>query len=270
MARIDYVKFGVVMREADRFDIRDRLIAIEKRIGDCAAEAHQDNKGGDWRRHNDHSQKDTHMVVYYELWGELADIYCRRYGMSILQGEIRRIDIRRSLPEQIDLSRMANIADNNGRRQFQQFNQRDRNKSDDRSSGGRGWAKGSHKSERRLTGYKRASETPAMELQLRGKTAQGAFSLARDVSLATDDPTYPVTPANFYANLVDALTDEMDADCVSQLGATFDDTVDACLTDGYTAEEQALRDLERTIRKLGEVQVRALQLFLDLEYGPAV
>lgn len=114
---------------------------------------------------------DGQWIYVYELWGPLAQIV-RYFSWEAWGKLIERLDVKfdydvtpsgvRALRDQLEGS-------GSGGRNVQTFNSRVREKKEGRDGGGFGVAVGSHKSESRLSAYKRGRELGGVEYQISGK-----------------------------------------------------------------------------------------------------
>lgn len=107
----------------------------------------------------------------FEVWGEAASLVAY-LDWGLWSESLERVDIRHVIdvtPEGLDELYRYMMERGSGGRNIQQFNTRARTKKGGRSTGGIGLAIGSHKSEFRLTVYKRTGEVGAIEAQVGGK-----------------------------------------------------------------------------------------------------
>jgi hypothetical protein len=224
MARIDYIKvrFAVPLSE-------DRGIQVQRfedHKGIAAASVAEAGEGN-FKTSKDYSTREGWVLNYLEIWGLASHLYTVNTIELIAHVEVMRIDIREQLVSGTKIDKTGELASKGGRRQYQYFNQRVREKSDDRSGGGMGWAKGSHKSEKRISVYKRGQEQPAAELQLRGDKAQQFYAevkaLRKEIPFISDGGEIVYTADLFDRVGITWLNADLHQECnltVNQLNAT--------------------------------------------------
>lgn len=241
MGRIDYAKVRYALPQGEAGKMwRSRL---DSHIDTLEAFKLAGDEGG-YKLHTDYNPNLTHTTKYLEVWGKLANSFYETMFASIFGQDIMRLDYRIELPDEVDLGALADKAEKVGRRQYQFFNQRVREKSGDRSAGGIGLAKGSHKSERRVSIYKRGSELPAAEVQLRGKSA-GAFhtELRRvyDIALHDNLPAAECDPRD----MINAVgTRWLDDDLSQEVGVSVHDLITLAAHTPYDEAETRLATLD--------------------------
>lgn len=133
-------------------------------------------------------------------WGHACD-YLLQQLPTEYEGNVSRVDFRiesEIVPENISRIK-AMIEEHNPKgRNVQDFSTRKREKEYGRNAGGKGLAFGSHKSDVRLTAYKRNGEVGAIEIQVSGAKLQGITSIATAMTRATP-------PVSFYAAVCDRI-----------------------------------------------------------------
>lgn len=241
MGRIDYtkVRFQLPQGEAGqqwRARLDRHLLIIEGLVAHGIVGGH--------KVHTDYNPNLPHTTKYLEIWGDLANEYYERMVFELGSQDIMRLDYRQELPGEVDLNALAAKAETIGRRQFQKFNQRVREKSNDRSAGGFGLAKGSHKSERRVSVYKRASELPAAEIQLRGKKAAEFHASIRalfDKAIEENASAAAADPRDFIQTVGDTWLND---DLVSEVGMGLGLMQDLSASMPYDEAETRLATLD--------------------------
>lgn len=177
--RIDYLKLHIV---AD-FDYYQTHVATEVR----AVDAHLATLDG-------HAESRTTALGHLEggrrgyiveWYGEAAEYAITALPERMLSN-VTRVDFRTTLVD-VDDQGIDLLADYlrrsaRGDRNLTQYDTRKRTKKNGRHAGGKGVALGSHKSQQRLTWYKRTGEPAALELQVQG---QKSVQLVRDAITAS-------------------------------------------------------------------------------------
>lgn len=241
MGRIDYVKvrFQLPQGEAGqmwRARLDRHLLVVDGLNSHGVVGSH--------KLHTDYNPNLPHTTKYLEIWGDLANEYYERLVMELQGVDVMRIDYREELPGEVDLNALADKAQNVGRRQYQKFNQRVREKSNDRSAGGFGLAKGSHKSERRISVYKRASELPAAEIQLRKDKAAEFHNQVRgmlDKAISENAPPEDCDPRACIQYVGDKWLDE---DLTKEVGIDLAGLLNTAEAEPYDEAETRLATLD--------------------------
>lgn len=257
MERIDYVKVRFQMPSGEQGELhRERLIRHQYMLEDLTNAGIQ----GGSKVHTDYSARLPYTTKYLEIWGDLANEYYERQCAALFPSDVMRLDFRVELPADVDLNAIAAKAETVGRRQFQKFNQRVREKSDDRSSGGFGLAKGSHKSEKRVSVYKRGQELPAAEIQLRGKKAAEFHSEVRrmfDAQIEKNDPAEVIDPREIICSVGRVWLDD---DLQSEVGRSIDSIEGEALHEPYDEAETRLATLDALWDLMGTQERQAFIL----------
>lgn len=147
------------------------------------------------------AEKEGRKRIYgVSTWGPGSDDFLQLLP-SEYHTNISRVDFR--IETEVSASGLAGVekrADefNPRNRNIHKFSTRKRQKDFGRNSGGNGLGFGSHKSDVRLTMYKRAGETGAVEIQLSGKRLS---NLIHNMYL----PLHGEFRTSFYAELADSI-----------------------------------------------------------------
>lgn len=107
----------------------------------------------------------------FEMWGALADVV-HLLPFNYWSAHLERLDVRQEVNyDEDNVDRLYDFLNKSGTsgRNLQKFNTKKRSKVGGRSAGGKGMAIGSHKSDFRMTVYRRGGEAGAVEFQLGGK-----------------------------------------------------------------------------------------------------
>ena len=128
---------------------------------------------GGWKPQAQFNTSTKERQYYVEIWGEMAHKWLMMNYWRIPGLIVTRLDVRYTLESATEQGLASFVAAaasmDKGRRNVQTFNSKSRvKKSTARNSGGRGLAIGSHKSDKRVSLYKRAGEPVAIECQLQG------------------------------------------------------------------------------------------------------
>jgi hypothetical protein len=268
--RIDYVKFILryPMGTRGQPEVRQHLDGIDADMrGVCEGLGIAHAKA--YRSTTDYSQKETNGYIF-EMWGKAADMYMQLFSHQHHAEELQRIDFRIELHQDFDPYTLEARAREHGRRNFQLFNTRAKSKLGDRDTGGYGIAKGSHKSRRRVVVYKRGSELPAIELQLRQQSAKDVFKAANS-SFEQQYDTGIVMQSDkssiVHSFLLDLLYAELNEDTEQELDMNLNWLINMKDSDIMDGQEQMLADMDKMWEKLNPTAKKAFlsaQLQLDL------
>lgn len=193
--------------------------------------------------------KDGNWTYAYEMYGPLAQVV-RYFDWKSWSPLLQRFDVRiehdlsiegvRALREHLE-GRGA------GGRNVHTFNSRIRTKKDGRDAGGFGIGVGSHKSDARMTAYKRGSEMGGIEYQLSGKrvkTGVGVIDMLRKAGHEQSeiDPWYEMRHQIFTIAVKDYEKDT---------GLSFAEMLDLLATGAAdSAVERSLRRIEQEMASL--------------------
>lgn len=252
--RIDYVKLLIRFPNGVRAmpEVQSMLGGIEKGIL-TAEERTQDKYKSNFKKATDYSQRETTGYIF-EVYGPVADEFIKTNASSLQKDWISRLDYRIALHQDFNIRSIEDRAKNVGRRNFQSFNGKPKSKLGDRDSGGIGLAKGSHKSRRRITVYKRGQEQPAIELQLRQASAQDVFLTALTAAKAHSyykDASNIARSELIHSYLIDAMYHEMNEDTQQELDLNLNWLVNLRDADILDDQEEMLIKMEELWEKLG-------------------
>lgn len=151
-----------------------------------------------------------------ETWGEQSRSLV--WSLAFLspavaqQTRLLRVDLRQKFISEDAFERAMRAATEVKGRNLQTFNTRLRTKAGDRDAGGQGAAIGSHKSDRRVSLYRRGKEFPAYEVQLRMRAvAKAVDALTRGLRMQYTAPAEAKDPVQLLTELDHALQAEADA-----------------------------------------------------------
>lgn len=205
---------------------------------------------------------DGNWTYVYEIYGPLAQMV-RYFDWDAWSPLLERLDVKfdydisiegvRALREHLE-------GQGSGGRNVQTFNSRVRTKKDGRDAGGFGVAIGSHKSDTRLSSYKRGSERGGIEYQLKGRPVKMGVAVIDMMRKSNQEPAH----RDPWSELRQQVFTIAVKDYEKATGLSFSEMCDTLA--GGTADsivERSLREIEERVRNLDLTGLRVAQALVQ-------
>jgi len=261
MLRCDYAKFAVKLTVAAAVQAQQDFInAMEQH-----PEQGKEGKGYNItsvRRYDD----GTYLYVF-ETWGVQAEAI-QYLDFDRWSKHLDRLDVRRDMdvsPSGVNSIYNHLLEHKAGNRNVQLFNSRTRSKRQGRQSGGQGIAIGSHKSDFRMTVYKRGNERGAIEFQLQGKRIQDAVKGTALVK-SMDGLPFNESPWAFLIHTCDA-RGASTAEETFNLGYQAVTDMARGIDPDMLKEERMLEQADKLIERMNKPQLQAVLSSVQLRLG---
>lgn len=254
--RIDYVKFSIRAAVDLCWQYRQQFVELMGEMPEFT------DKDSGYNAMCVRAYKDGTYLYVYEAWGKLADNVVFM-AWNPWHQFIERMDIRYETEVSVDgveaFRAHCNQFGTSGRN-VQTFNSRARTKRNGRDAGGYGLAVGSHKSEFRMSAYKRGKEASAVEFQFRGKRLKAAAAMVEEAKQRRE----AVSLVDPWRDMAYKLAMMARRDVRTIAGLELEELDDLLQTGvGDTLQEAALRRIESDVKRLDRTALEVARGYIQ-------